>query len=171
MLGHFWRSHPLWSVRNGSIGFWVDLVDRSILCRLFVFAGVVRAPIATQTCRTGVPELGYSPLPLLEGGEFISEVDCRDWDGFLWVVPKKRTSRSKTIMRMTHKYLKPITHYTTCPKCQNLKLLHVLCGHCLKETLKKTAAMRQEEQGKYKQWRWTHFSLWYCLCLPGICRV
>ena len=39
-----------------------------------VFAGVVRAPIATQNCRTGVPELGYSPLSLLEGGEFISEL-------------------------------------------------------------------------------------------------
>ena len=39
-----------------------------------VFAGVVRAPIATQNCRTGVPELGYSPLSLLEGGEFILEV-------------------------------------------------------------------------------------------------
>ena len=84
------------------------------------------------------------------GGEFISEVDCRDWDSFLWAVPKKRTSHSKKRMRMTHKYLKPIHHYTTCPKCQNLKLLHVLCGHCLKETLRKTAAMRQEEQGKYK---------------------
>ena len=148
---HFWRSQSLWSVRNGSIGIGVDLLDRSILCRLFVFAGVVRSPKATQTCRTGVPELGYSPLLLLDGGEFISEVDCRDWDGFLWAVPKKRTSHSKKRMRMTHKYLKPITNYTTCPKCQNLKLLHVLCGHCLKETLRKTAAMRQEEQGRYNQ--------------------
>ena len=146
--GHFWRSQPLWSVRNGSIGIGVDLLDRSIFCRLFVFAGVVRTSIATQTCRTGVPELRYSPLPLLDGGEFISEVDCQDWDGFLWAVPKKRTSHSKKRMRMTHKYLKPIQNYTTCPKCQNLKLLHVLCGHCLKETLKKTAAMRREEQGK-----------------------
>ena len=60
-------------------------------------------------------------------------------------------AHSKKRMRMTHKYLKPIQNYTTCPKCQNLKLLHVLCGHCLKETLRKTAAMRQEEQGKYKQ--------------------
>ena len=86
-------------------------MDRSILCRFFVFAGVVRAPIATQTCRTGVPELGYSPLPLLDGEEFISEVDCGDWDGFLWAVPKKRTSHSKKRMRMTHKYLKPIQNY------------------------------------------------------------
>ena len=149
--GHFWRSQPLWSVRNGSIGIGVDLLDRSIFCRLFVFAGVVRTSIATQTCRTGVPELRYSPLPLLDGGEFISEVDCRDWDGFLWAVPKKRTSHSKKRMRMTHKFLKPIQNYTTCPKCQNLKLLHVLCGHCLKEALKKTAAMRREEQGKYNE--------------------
>ena len=71
VLGHFWRSQSGISVRNGSIG--VDLLDRSILCRLSVFAGVVRAPIATQTSRTGVPELGYSPLPLLDWGEFISD--------------------------------------------------------------------------------------------------
>ena len=152
VLGHFWRNQSGISVRNGSIG--VYLLDRSILCRIFVFcqnfAGVVRPPIATQTCRSGVPGLEDSPPPLLEGGEFISELDCKNWDGFLWAVPKKRTSHSKKRMRMTHKYLKPIHHYTTCPKCQNLKLLHVLCGHCLKETLRKTAAMRQEEQRKYK---------------------
>ena len=148
VLGHFWRNQCGISVRNGSIG--VGLLDRSILCRILVFSGVVRPPIAIRTCRTGVPGLEYSPLPLLDGEGFISEVDCGDWDGFLWAVPKKRTSHSKKRMRMTHKYLKPIQHYTTCPKCQNLKLLHVLCGHCLKETPRKTAAMRQEEQGKYK---------------------
>jgi len=81
VLGHFWRRQSGISVRNGSIG--VDLLDRSTLCKLFVFAGVVRAPIATQTGRTGVPELGYSPLPLLDGGEFISEVDCRDANFYL----------------------------------------------------------------------------------------
>ena len=126
MSGHFWRSHPLWSVRNGSIGFGVDLVDISILCRLSVFAGDVRAPIATQTCRTGVPELGYSPLPLLDGGEFISEVDCRDWDGFLWAVPKKRTSHSKKRMCMTHKYLKPMTTQ----HAQNVKIWSY-CTSCV----------------------------------------
>lgn len=63
----------------------------------------------------------------------------------LWAVPKKRTSHSKKRMRMTHKYLKPKHHYTVCPKCKNLKLLHVLCGHCLKETLRLTAMMRRKE--------------------------
>ena len=149
VLGHFWRNQSGITVRSGSIG--VDMLDRSFLCRTLVFVGVVRSTIAIQTCRTGVPGLEDSPLPLLDGGELISKVDYRDWDGFLWAVPKKRTSHSKKRMRMTHKYLKPIQHYTTCPKCQNLKLLHVLCIHCLKETLKKTAAMRQEEQRTYKQ--------------------
>ena len=123
VLGHFWRSQSGISVRNRSSG--VDLLDRSILCRLSVFAGVVRTPIATQTCRTGVPELGYSPLPLLDGGEFISEVDCRDWDGFLWAVPKKRTSHSKKRMRMTHKYLKPTTLHA-----QNVKIWSY-CTSCV----------------------------------------
>ena len=75
------------------------------------------------------PSLSQSPL-----GEFI-----------LWAVPKKRTSHSKKRMRMAHKYLKLKHHYTVCPKCSNLKLQHVLCGHCLKETLKLTALMRREE--------------------------
>ena len=44
----------------------------------------------SPTTGTGVPDLAYSPLPLLDGGEFISEVGCGDWDGFLWAVPKKR---------------------------------------------------------------------------------
>ena len=110
VLGHFWRSQSGISVRNGSIG--VDLLDRSILCRLSVIAGVVRAPIATQTCRTGVPELEYSPLSLLDGGEFISEVDCGKWDGCLWAVPKKRTSHSKKRMRMTQvSETNPEPHY------------------------------------------------------------
>ena len=69
----------------------------------------------------------------------------------LWAVPKKRTSHSKKRMRMTHKYLKPKHHFTVCPKCKNLKLLHVLCGHCLKETLNLTAIMRREEVVGAKQ--------------------
>ena len=69
-----------------------------------------------------------------------------DWDGLLlWAVPKKRTSHSKKRMKLNHKYLKPKANYTVCPTCQNLKLLHVLCGHCLKETLRLTAEMRRAE--------------------------
>ena len=66
VLGHFWRNQSGISVRNGSIG--VDLLHRSILCRILVFSGVVRPPIAIQTCRTDVPGLEDSPLPLLDGG-------------------------------------------------------------------------------------------------------
>ena len=66
------------------------------------------------------------------------------WDSvLLWAVPKKRTSHSKKRMRMAHKYLKPKTNYQTCPKCGNLKLCHVLCGHCFRETMKLTAEFRK----------------------------
>ena len=112
--------------------------------KVAVFSGVLslRFPSGSH----GVHELEYSsacpsssgcvPLPL--GGEVAWD------DGFVWAVPKKRTSHSKKRMRMTHKYLKPKYHYTVCPKCNNLKLLHVLCVHCLKETLKATALMRKQ---------------------------
>ena len=74
----------------------------------------------------------------------ISSAPRTIWDSvLLWAVPKKRTSHSKKRMRMAHKYLKPKTNYQTCPKCGNLKLYHVLCGHCFRETMKLTAEFRK----------------------------
>ena len=68
------------------------------------------------------------------------------WDSILlWAVPKKRTSHSKKRMRMTHKYLKPKNNYKTCPQCGNLKLPHMLCGHCFRETMKSTAEFRRQK--------------------------
>ena len=107
--GHSQKRMPLYSVKP-FLEKWVwyfrsitvPLLDRSILWRIFVFPGVVRLPIATQTA--DVPKLRYSPLLLLDGGEFISEVDWEDWDRFLWAAPKKRTSHSKR-MCTTHKYI------------------------------------------------------------------
>lgn len=81
--------------------------------------------------------------PVLGGDDGVGSL--LDWDGLLWAVPKKRTSHSKKRMRMAHKYLKSKGHYTVCPNCQNLKLLHVLCGHCLKEALRQTAKMRRAQ--------------------------
>lgn len=86
--------------------------------------------------------LSVSPaaqIPSPMGGQELS------WEGLLWAVPKKRTSHSKKRMRSAHKYLKPRSDYITCPKCKNLKLLHVLCAYCLKETLAATAEMRRAE--------------------------
>lgn len=68
-----------------------------------------------------------------------------EWEGLLWAVPKKRTSHSKKRMRFAHKYLKPKSNFIVCHQCKNLKLLHVLCGHCLKETLRQTAETRRNE--------------------------
>ena len=137
-LRNLWRNQTVTLVRNGPRG--VDFLDRSIFYKLSVFVGVMRPPIVQPSM------LQSEDIFSLPEAEFVSEVDCLEWDGFLWAVPKKRTSHSKKRMRMTKKYLKPIRHYTVCDKCQNLKLLHVLCGYCLKEILKKTAAMRLEEQ-------------------------
>lgn len=130
------------------------LQRNSVLYRIAIFSGVISPPLindstpsmqfvyhyplALESCYQNAPwslvdetaELGGDSLP---------------WDGVLWAVPKKRTSHSKKRMRMTHKYLKPKHHYTVCPTCNNLKLLHVLCGHCLKETLRQTAAMRRAQ--------------------------
>ena len=75
--------------------------------------------------------------------------ECHNHQGlFLFAAPKRRTSHSKKRMRMAHKWPKNINHYTICSLCGNPKLLHVLCGHCLKKTLQETARvrrMREEE--------------------------
>ena len=73
--------------------------------------------------------------------------DLLGWDGFLWGTPKKKTSHSKKRMRSAHKYLKPKTNMVVCKICNNLKLMHTLCGHCLKLTLKATAEMRKQMHG------------------------
>lgn len=65
----------------------------------------------------------------------------------MWAVPKKRTSYTRKRIRNGRKYLHPKLNYITCPECKNLKLLHVLCGHCLKETMRKTADIRTAELG------------------------
>ena len=48
LVWHFWRNQSGITVRNGFVG--VGLLDRSILCITFVFAGVMRPAIAIQTC-------------------------------------------------------------------------------------------------------------------------
>ena len=71
------------------------------------------------------------------------------WDGILlWAVPKRRTSHSKKRMRMAHKYLKPKHHYQTCQQCGNLKLQHMLCSHCFREVMKRTAEFRKQQGEK-----------------------
>ena len=73
-------------------------------------------------------------------------------EGILWMAaPKRRTSHSKKRMRMANKWLKPIRNYKFCEVCGNPRLWHHLCGHCFKETLKKTAEMRRQMQQQQQQ--------------------
>ena len=119
---------------------------RSLLGKFAVFRGVLREMEDHVASR----EHSYLPTPALAGLSQNGEV-CEE-DGLLqnavhWMaVPKKRTSHSKKRMRMTHKWLKPIHHYTFCRNCGSPKLLHMLCGQCFKETMKKTAEYRRIEE-------------------------
>ena len=85
----------------------------------------------------------HFPAPSLEG--LGREELGLGWDGTMWAVPKKRTSYTRKRIRNGRKQLKPKLNYTVCPECKNLKLLHVLCGYCFKETMKKTAKIRTAE--------------------------
>ena len=129
-----------------------DLLGSSFLHRAAAFSGIRVPPVCVPpSCESGGDVDAHqletcsalSPLAAsLPGTESV-------WDGLLWMAaPKKRVSHSRKRMRMAHKYLKPIRHYSTCATCGNFKLMHVLCGHCLKETLEKTAALRRQKLAK-----------------------
>jgi ribosomal protein L32 len=54
-------------------------------------------------------------------------------DGMLLAVPKRRTTWRKARLRMQNKWLKPVTHIAKCPVCDQSKLSHHLCLHCLRK--------------------------------------
>lgn len=146
LLVDFWRLSCISSARNGR-HLAEHTLQRNVLYRISVFLGATRPSGPTEE-PPDVHQLEYLPLSIgdFRHFHFLGEAETKDcdlWDGFLWAVPKKRTSHSKKRLRMTNKWLKPICNYTVCPKCQNLKLLHVLCGHCFKETMRKTAEIRR----------------------------
>ena len=149
VIGAFWRNSGL--ISKGKESYNRDVLHWNIVHRVAALLG------ATKPAIGGGPSGGYqleSELGLLPITCINAEAqDCNAWDGFLWAVPKRRTSHSKKRMRMTHKYLKPIRHYTICPKCKNVKLLHVLCRHCLTETLTKTAEFRKMKQQRKEEKR------------------
>ncbi len=45
------------------------------------------------------------------------------------MLPKKKTSRSRTRSRRSHHQLRPV-HYTICKRCDNAKLPHAACENC-----------------------------------------
>ena len=148
------------------------LLHGNPLLKLLVFSGAVSPHIHPPSYPTEppyyVPHTTYHHFLTVEPcfqtippsspmydttGHHNSSLGLLDWNGIMWAVPKKRTSHMKKRTRMTHKYLKPKHHYTVCPNCNNLKLLHVLCGHCLKETLRLTAEMRRAQIEQKLGWR------------------
>lgn len=55
------------------------------------------------------------------------------WDSILRAVPKKKTSHSKKRKRqLVGKALQDKTNLTRCEACGDWKLLHTLCGSCVK---------------------------------------
>ena len=116
---------------------------RTLLHKIAVFRGVQLAMEDHVISR----DLRYLLTPCLEGFSQGREGNGLFQDTVLWMaVPKKRTSHSKKRMRMTHKWLKPVRHYTFCRNCGSPKLLHILCGQCFKETMRKTAEYRRMKE-------------------------
>lgn len=118
-------------------------IHEELVTRTGIIAGLI-FPRSRET--VSVP----SPQPSTTTSTTAAERSV--WDGILlWAVPKKRTSHSKKRMRMAHKYLKPKRHYLPCPKCGGLKLMHTLCGHCFRETMKLTAETRKQRLSTAKK--------------------
>lgn len=131
----------------------LDGLRREIITRARIIFGALAArPGASTSRERGEESRDFNTLTYnaaVSNPIHVHDVPCEPntiWDGYLWAVPKKRTSHSKKRMRMAHKYLKPKHHYQTCPHCQNLKLQHMLCGHCFRETMKRTAELRNSSR-------------------------
>lgn len=117
---------------------------RPLMCKIAILRGLQGAMDDHVASR----DLNPLPVPALVDvfpHDGASVADQLLQNTILWMaVPKKRTSHSKKCMRMAHKWLKPIQNYTYCDTCGSPKLLHVLCGTCFKETMRKTAEYRNE---------------------------
>lgn len=126
-----------------------ELLRSSFLYRAAAFAGIQVPPVQIPPGCEGGDDDAHQLETCSALSLSLPSAGGDSWDGLLWMAaPKKRVSHSRKRMRMAHKYLKPIRHYSTCTTCGNFKLMHVLCGHCLKETLEKTAALRRQRLAK-----------------------
>ena len=139
-----------------------EVLQRSLLHRVAVLTGVLakhtddefQLKPTTSTYSSISPiynsfALCPAALPDVDLEGLLDDVDIHSAaageSGFLWMaVPKKKTSYTRKRMRNKGKILKPISHFGACPKCGNLKLRHILCAHCLKETLSLTAEVRRK---------------------------
>ena len=141
-----WKLHRLfkplpWTQNRSCTNF---KYTPSILQALSIFQGITSSDFIVQA--HDCPQF-LSAFDLLDISLSTQAQDQRLQELFsdiLWAAPKKRTSHSKKRLRFTNKWLKPVHHYTFCSQCGNPKLLHVLCGHCFKETMKKTAEYRRK---------------------------
>ena len=132
------------------------VTSSSVLWRFRMLAGLWRG--LTQSFPPVCPPSRYLPPFALEGlfhpsctpqPDSASGEPSGPLEGdavVLFAAPKGRTSHSRKRKRMTHKWLKNIDNYTICSSCGNARLLHVLCGYCLRKTLMETAQFRRQQR-------------------------
>ncbi len=61
------------------------------------------------------------------------------------MLPKKKTSKSRTHTRRSHHRLKAV-NYSVCPKCEQVKLPHAACTNCGYLNPKITLKLGKEEK-------------------------
>ena len=61
------------------------------------------------------------------------------------MLPKKKTSKSRTRTRRSHHRLKAV-NYSVCPKCDQVKLPHAACTNCGYVNPKVTLKLGKEEK-------------------------
>ncbi len=61
------------------------------------------------------------------------------------MLPKKKTSKSRTHTRRSHHRLKAV-NYSVCPKCEQVKLPHAACTNCGYVNPKVTLKLGKEEK-------------------------
>ncbi|KJE97534.1 hypothetical protein CAOG_07374 [Capsaspora owczarzaki ATCC 30864] len=70
-------------------------------------------------------------------------------EGFLWALPKRKTTPARKARRSTHKGLEPVAQITTCMTCGRPKHTHMLCGACFRTTQLPVREFRREELYKH----------------------
>eukprot|EP00037_Helgoeca_nana_P030726 m.382506 g.382506 ORF g.382506 m.382506 type:complete len:160 (+) comp28257_c0_seq29:484-963(+) len=89
-----------------------------------------------EQCDLDGAEAGPGPGPGPAG-------DVCEWDGLVFAVPKRRTSRSVKRMRMSGKWLKPMENIVDCNRCGSSRLAHNLCLKCVNRAQRRARTARR----------------------------
>ena len=101
---------------------------------------LVVAGLRTRLALTSSFNLGDLQLV----GRLLPHFDDDELPDHLWLVPKKRTTRSRKRMKTWMLGPKPLLNIYTCPDCGNPKLHHKLSKCCVDVAIRKSSEYKEK---------------------------